>query len=139
MGFAFAGRVQRQRGRPGRFSRSVFVPPPDEQARAHIVRMKLAGVPHEEIDAPAVAAGTAHFSGADVDGLVEQAKDYVLEEYVASGHERPIRQDDLMRAARTLQPSTLEWLRTARNLVKYAGAEASYGEVERYLKAYKLI
>jgi hypothetical protein len=82
---------------------------------------------------------TAHFSGADIDGLVELAKDFVLEEYVGSGQERPIRQDDLQRAARAMQPSTLDWLRTARNLVKYAGADASYGEVERYLKVHKLI
>jgi SpoVK/Ycf46/Vps4 family AAA+-type ATPase len=125
--------------RPGRFSRSVFVPPPDEDARAYIVQMKLTGVPHEAIDARAVALITAHFSGADIDGLVELAKDFVLEEYVGSGQERPIRQDDLQRAARTMQPSTLDWLRTARNLVKYAGADASYGEVERYLKTHKLI
>jgi SpoVK/Ycf46/Vps4 family AAA+-type ATPase len=125
--------------RPGRFSRSVFVPPPDEDARAHIVQLKLAGVPHEGIDARAIAASTAQFSGADIDGLVELAKDFVLEEYVASSQERPIRQEDLQRAARTMQPSTLEWLRTARNLVKYAGADASYGDVERYLKTHKLI
>jgi len=27
-----------------------------------------------------------------------------------------------------MQHSTLDWLRTARNLVKYAGADSSYGE-----------
>jgi SpoVK/Ycf46/Vps4 family AAA+-type ATPase len=125
--------------RPGRFARSVFVPPPDEDARAHIIQMKLAGVPHEGIDGRAIAAATAHFSGADIDGLVELAKDFVLEEYVASSRERPIRQDDLQRAARTMQPSTLDWLRTARNLVKYAGADAGYAEVDRYLKTHKLL
>jgi SpoVK/Ycf46/Vps4 family AAA+-type ATPase len=125
--------------RPGRFARSVFVPPPDADARAHIIQMKLTDVPHESIDGRAIASATAHFSGADIDGLVELAKDFVLEEYVVSNRERPIRQEDLQRAARSMQPSTLDWLRTARNLVKYAGADASYGEVERYLKTHKLI
>jgi transitional endoplasmic reticulum ATPase len=96
-------------------------------------------VPHEGIDERAIALATAHFSGADIDGVVELAKDFVLEEYVGGGQERPIRQDDLVRACRSMQPSTLDWLRTARNLVKYAGADASYGDVERYLKAHKLI
>jgi len=125
--------------RPGRFSRSVFVPPPDAPARARIVELKLAGVPHENIDSRAIGAATAHFSGADIEGVVELAKDYVLEEYVSNSTERSIRQDDLVRAAKGMQPSTLDWLRTARNLVKYAGADASYSDVEKYLKTHKLV
>jgi SpoVK/Ycf46/Vps4 family AAA+-type ATPase len=125
--------------RPGRFSRQVFVPPPDEGARAHIVELKLRGVPHEAIDSKAVAAVTPHFSGADIEGLVELAKDYVLEEHVTRNVERSITQQDLLRAAKDTRASTLDWLRTARNLVKYAGADDSYSEVERYLKTHKLV
>jgi len=124
--------------RPGRFSRQVFVPPPDEAARAHIVELKLAGVPHEDIDPKAIAALTPHFSGADIEGLVELAKDYVLEEHLAQHTERGIRQQDLQRAAQSVNASTLDWLRTARNLVKYAGADDAYSEVGRYLKTHKL-
>jgi SpoVK/Ycf46/Vps4 family AAA+-type ATPase len=125
--------------RPGRFSRQVFVPPPDEAARAHIVELKLAGVPHEGIDGGAIARLTPHFSGADIEGLVELAKDYVLEEHVTRNVERVITQQDLLRAAKEMRATTLDWLRTARNLVKYAGADDSYSEVERYLKAHKLV
>jgi SpoVK/Ycf46/Vps4 family AAA+-type ATPase len=125
--------------RPGRFSRQVFVPPPDEPARAHIVELKLQGVPHESIDGKAIAAITPHFSGADIEGLVEVAKDYVLEDHVTRNMERSITQQDLLRAAKEARASTLDWLRTARNLVKYAGADDSYSEVERYLKAHKLV
>ena len=125
--------------RPGRFSRQVFVPPPDETARARIVELKLEGVPHQGIDPQAIAAVTLHFSGADIEGIVDLAKDYVLEEHLARGIERPIEQPDLLRAARAMHASTLDWLRTARNLVKYAGATEGYGEVERYLKSSKLV
>src|SRR6185312_9005548 len=78
--------------RPGRFSRQVFVPPPDEAARGHIVTLKLAGVPHEGIDAAAIARLTPHFSGADIEGLVELAKDFVLEDHVTRNVERVITQ-----------------------------------------------
>lgn len=124
--------------RPGRFSRQVFVPPPDEAARAHIVELKLEGVPHEAIDARAIAAMTPHFSGADIEGLVELAKDYVLEEHLTQNVDRGVRQEDLQKAAQSATASTLDWLRTARNLVKYAGADDAYGEVGRYLKTHKL-
>jgi ATP-dependent 26S proteasome regulatory subunit len=125
--------------RPGRFSRQVFVPPPDEAARAHIIELKLDGVPQEAIDARSIAAAMPHFSGADIEGVVELAKDYVLEEHLAGNVERGVKQEDLLRAARSVNASTLDWLRTARNLVKYAGADDSYGEVGRYLKAHKLV
>lgn len=125
--------------RPGRFSRQVFVPPPDETARARIIELKLEGVPHDGIEPRSIAAITPHFSGADIEGLVDLAKDFVLEEHLARNVERGIQQPDLMRAARKLNPSTLDWLRTARNLVKYAGADDTYGEVAQYLKTYKLV
>jgi ATP-dependent 26S proteasome regulatory subunit len=124
--------------RPGRFSRQVFVPPPDEAARAHIVELKLRGVPHEAIDCRSIASLTPHFSGADIEGLVELAKDYVLEEHLTRNVERGVQQEDLVRALRNLNATTLDWLRTARNLVKYAGADDTYSEVGRYLKQHKL-
>jgi SpoVK/Ycf46/Vps4 family AAA+-type ATPase len=125
--------------RPGRFTRQVFVAPPDSVARARIVDLKLEGVPHDPIDAGAIAVATPHFSGADIEGVVELAKDYVLEEHITSSVERSVRQADLLRAARASKASTLDWLRTARNLVKYAGADDAYSDIDAYLKTHKLL
>ncbi|HEU4781304.1 MAG TPA: ATP-binding protein [Steroidobacteraceae bacterium] len=125
--------------RPGRFARQVFVPPPDAVARARIIELALESVPHGTVDPAAVAKVTEQFSGADVDALVERAKEYVLSEYVETRHEREISQADLLRAATELTPTTLDWLRTARNLVKYAGGDDSYRDLERYLKSNKLL
>jgi len=125
--------------RPGRFARQVFVPPPDAVARARIIELALESVPHGPVDAVAIAKVTEQFSGADVDALVERAKEYVLTEYLETRREREISQDDLARAAVELVPTTQDWLRTARNLVKYAGGDDSYRDLERYLKANKLL
>jgi hypothetical protein len=46
---------------------------------------------------------------------------------------------DFTQALGNLQPSTVEWLRTARNLVKYAGDDGSYRDVESYLKKTKML
>lgn len=120
--------------RPGRFSRQIFVPPPDAPARAHMVNLKLRGVPHAGVDASALAEITPHYSGADIDGLIEAAKDRVIEDHVQGMSERVITQADMVQAVQGLHPSTLDWLRTASNLVKYAGADDSYRDVERYLR-----
>lgn len=125
--------------RPGRFARQVFVPPPDAAARARIIELALESVPHGPMDVASIAQVTGQYSGADVDALVERAKEYVLTEYLETRREREITQQDLVRAAGELVPTTQDWLRTARNLVKYAGGDDSYRDLERYLKANKLL
>ena len=65
----------------------------------------------------------------------KQALEYAL----INKEERPLIQADFERALSELTPSTLDWLRTAKNLVKYAGDDGSYRDVEAYLKKTKLI
>jgi hypothetical protein len=101
-------------------------------------RVKLRDVPHEAIDAEALATLSEHFSGADIDGVIERAKDEVLGEIMDGGAERPLRQADLLAGLKESTPTTLEWLKTARNLVKYGGSGSSYKDVEQYLRGAKL-
>ncbi|AUX26139.1 uncharacterized protein SOCEGT47_067000 [Sorangium cellulosum] len=124
--------------RPGRFDRQIFVPPPDAEARAEMFRVKLQGVPATALDFEALARVTEHFSGADVDGVVNRAKDELLAEILDRGSEQPLTQKELLAAVQQTQPSTLEWLRTARNLVRYGGGDKSYKDVEQYLKDVRL-
>jgi AAA+ superfamily predicted ATPase len=124
--------------RPGRFDRQLFVPPPDAAARAEMLRQKLATVPTEPFDAQALALRMEHFSGADIDGVVEQAKEAVLNEILEGAEERPLRESDLAAAVAAASASTVDWLRTARNLVKFGGGQAGYKEIARYLDAHHL-
>src|SRR5262249_52758454 len=59
--------------RPGRFDRVIFVPPPDVEARAEILRLLLAGKPQQDVDTAAVAKKTDRFSGADLRAVVDRA------------------------------------------------------------------
>jgi SpoVK/Ycf46/Vps4 family AAA+-type ATPase len=125
--------------RPGRFARQVFVPPPDIEARRHIIELKLRDIPSDGINVDALAQATAHYSGADIDGLLDLAKEHVIQDILSGGSERAIGQQDMTYALDQAQPSTLDWLRTARNLVRYAGNDGGYKDVEQYLKAGKLL
>lgn len=125
--------------RPGRFAKLVFVPPPDLEARAAMFAMKLADIPSDEINCGQLARAAEYYSGADIDGVLDEAKDIVLADIIGSDEERPLRQADIEQAIESVTPSTLDWLKTARNLVKYAGADATYKDVERYLKGVKLV
>lgn len=120
--------------RPGRFARQIFVPPPDHDAKVHILQIKLHNLPVDDFDTEAFAKRLKNFSGADIDGLIEKAKEAVIEKVIETGIERNITPAEIKRALATTIPSTEEWLRTAKNLVKFSGADRSYQEVEIYLK-----
>jgi SpoVK/Ycf46/Vps4 family AAA+-type ATPase len=121
--------------RPGRFDRMVFVPPPDEPARAEILRLHLEGRHAEEVDRARVARATPLFSGADLRALVERATDLVIDEALESGGEPPLRTEHLERALPALVASTLEWLETARNYVDFANQGGRYDDVARFLRS----
>lgn len=124
--------------RPGRFAKQIFVPPPDAQARAAMLEMKLTGVPCEDVNVAALAQATALFSGADMDGLIELAKEAAISDMLDGQDERALRQSDFTEALGEMTPTTVDWLKTARNLVKYSGVDSAYKDVEKYLKSVKM-
>lgn len=80
--------------RPGRFDRSVMVPLPDYQGRIEILKVHLAGRPHDiNIDLHEIAFETRQYSGAQIANLVNMAAT------VATQREREeITTDDVMKA-----------------------------------------
>jgi len=124
--------------RPGRFANQIFVPPPDDLALTEMFRIKLDDIPTDDIDIASLVKNCRHFSGADIDGVIEAAKESVIEDIIISKNDRKMSQQDLLDGLETITPSTIDWLQTARNLVKFAGADNSYKEVKQYLKKVKL-
>jgi transitional endoplasmic reticulum ATPase len=120
--------------RPGRFSRQIFVPPPDLEAKIGILQRKLRNLPVDDFDITALAGKLKLFSGADIDGLIEQAKELVLQHIMETGEERNLTLNDMQLALSGIVPSTEDWLQTAKNLVKYSGADRTYQAVQLYLK-----
>jgi SpoVK/Ycf46/Vps4 family AAA+-type ATPase len=120
--------------RPGRFDRVLFVPPPDEEARAAILRILLQGKPVQEVDHMVVARKTRDFSGADLKAVVDQAVEAKLARAMKTGIPEPIRTSDLVAAARAVQPSTKEWFSTARNYAMYSNQGGQYDDILKYLK-----
>jgi transitional endoplasmic reticulum ATPase len=60
--------------RPGRLERLVFVPPPDAEARAAILRAASTGVPFaDDVDLDELGRRTERFSAADCAALVREA------------------------------------------------------------------
>lgn len=120
--------------RPGRFDRVLFVPPPDREARAAILKVLLAERPVAPgVDVDAIAAKTSGLSGADLEHLVETASDEAIDEALAKSEEIPITRLHFEKALKTVRSTTLEWLTTARNFARYANEGGQYDEVLEFL------
>lgn len=120
--------------RPGRFDRILFVPPPDADARAGILRILLRGKPCGEIDFEQVGRKTEHFSGADLKAVVDQAIEAKLTQAIASGKPVPIVTKDLVSVLSKVKPSTREWFASARNYALYSNQGGVYDDILKYLK-----
>ena len=120
--------------RPGRFDRVLFVPPPDAEARAGILRILCRNKPVGDIDYVQLAKKTDHFSGADLKAVVDMAIEAKLKQAMKTGRPTPLTTGDLAAAASSLKPTTKEWFSTARNHALYSNQGGIYDDILKYLK-----
>ncbi len=120
--------------RPGRFDRILFVPPPDAQARAAILRIHCRGKPVQDIDYDHLAKKAESFSGADLKAILDAAVEAKLREALKAGKPQPLTTKDLQSAAAGIRPSTKEWFATAKNYALYSNQGGIYDDILKWLK-----
>jgi AAA+ superfamily predicted ATPase len=120
--------------RPGRFDRVLFVPPPDEPARAAILKICLRDLPAESLDLAKLARLTNRFSGADLRAVVERASEKAIFQEMKSGHATQLTQPLLIDAVKEMRPSTNEWLETARSYATYANRSGLYDDLVTFFE-----
>ncbi|MEO6289290.1 MAG: AAA family ATPase [Ginsengibacter sp.] len=123
--------------RPGRFDRIIFVPPPDQDARTSILKLKLKGKPVENIDFEGVSKNITDFSGADIEALIDIAIEEKLEASFVEGLPIPLRTRDLLNASKKHKASTKEWFSIAKNFALYANDSGLYDDILHFLKIKK--
>ena len=123
--------------RPGRFDRILFVPPPDESARAAILRLLLKGKPVGAIDFEALARKTDGFSGADLKAVIDVAVEARLRDAMKAGVLQPVSSRDLLDAIKQHKPTVRDWFQTARNHALYANQSGLYDDILAYMKISK--
>ncbi len=123
--------------RPGRFDRTIFVPPPDRVAREFILKGALEGRPlADDLDVDVLVAKTSGFSGADLGALVETAVDYAIEDSRSDEEIEPVSNAHFREALREVRSTVGEWLGQARNFAEYANGDGTYDELAEFLKKY---
>ncbi|MHC9291383.1 AAA family ATPase [Mycobacterium sp. LTG2003] len=124
--------------RPGRFDRMIFVPLPDADARAAIVRLHLQDRPVEGINLAAVVKRTDGFSGADLAHICDSATQLAMADSMRTGQVRPVQMRDVETALAQIRPSAGAWFDTARNVVEFGNRDGSYDELAKYLRHKKI-
>jgi len=119
--------------RPGRFDRTLFVPPPDELGRASIIEVMAQKKPIGELDPRALAKKTPEFSGADLKAVFDLATEDVLNEAMRNGKVIPLTTKDLIKAAGRHKPTTKAWFESAKNYAMYSNQSGFYDDVLKYL------
>lgn len=120
--------------RPGRFDRTIFVPPPDAEGRASILEILLKGKPVKDVAVRDIAKKTEHFSGADLKAVIDLAIEEKLKSAMKTGVPEPLTTKDLLKAAGTHKATTREWFTTAKNYALYANESGLYDEILKYTK-----
>ena len=123
--------------RPGRFDRTLFVPPPDKVARKFILNNQLEDRPVDpSLDISPLIGRTSGFSGADLVGLVDTALDYAIEDSQDADDLVPLSGRHFNEALSEVRPSTGEWLAQAGGYAEHANKDGLYDELAGFLKKY---
>jgi SpoVK/Ycf46/Vps4 family AAA+-type ATPase len=109
--------------RPGRFEKTVFIPPPDRLARQQIFEMCLgplsrSNVMSEDVMVAELAERTEGYSGADIKSICDSARDEALEAALRAGKQKQVTMEGLERMIGRTPKSIIPWInesiRTAR-------------------------
>lgn len=89
--------------RPGRLDLLVYVPPPDEGARAEILRIATSKMPlADEVSLAEIAQGTRGYSGADLEALCREA---AIASMQGSSEPSKVAREDFQAALKKVRPS----------------------------------
>ena len=125
--------------RPGRLDRAALVTAPDGPARESILRYHLERRPIAGIDLKWIVQRTDGFSGADLEHLCTTAAEKAMMQSIERNEVLPVDMTHIQLALNEVKPSTLPWLESARNVVRFSNENGRYDELEEYLIARKLM
>ncbi|MDN3481304.1 AAA family ATPase [Arthrobacter sp. APC 3897] len=125
--------------RPGRLDRTLLVTPPDFEARRTILEYHLRDRPLAGIDLTAIATRTELFSGADLAHICVTAAEKAMTESISANRICPISMTHIDAALEEIGPSTLPWLESSRNVVKFSNDHGRYNDLAEYLRSRSIL
>jgi len=123
--------------RSGRFSKAIYVPPPDEPARKGLFKFYLGKRPYDEdVDFGELAVMSDGLSPADIKAVCDEAATYPWKEAMKTGEERPVNMEDLRKALDNASSAVKEWYKKIESHLDEPGAREIYKDLFDDLKKY---
>ncbi len=123
--------------RPGRFSKLLFLPPPDLESRKQIFKLGTKDRPlATDVDFAALSKNTDGYSSADIIQICDEAADIPLEEALAGKPPRKITHSDFSAVLEKRKSSIIPWFRLAYNQITESGEEEEFEELLKVIKKY---
>jgi len=124
--------------RPGRFSKLLFIPPPDHRARLKILKILSEKKPISPmVNLKLIAKKTAGYSCADLEQVVEEAADIPLKEAIAGKKSRAIRESDFLEVLKGRSSSIQPWFKHAKQQLMLRGCQVEFKELWKLVKNIK--
>ena len=116
--------------RSGRFTKQIFIPPPDLKAREEIFKIHTKNRPiAEDIDFKKLAELTEGYSCSDIKAICDSAAEIPWEEVLKGGEERKIEMRDFLEVIGRYRTSLTPWYRSAEKQIAESGEEDLYKEL----------
>ncbi len=123
--------------RPGRFTKLLFLPPPDLDSRKQIFKLGTKDRPIEtDIDYNDLAELTDGYSSADIIQICDEAADLPLEEALEGKPPRKIMMNDFQAVLKKRKSSIIPWFKLANDQIKTSGEEDEFAELMVVIKKY---
>ncbi|MBN2014900.1 MAG: ATP-binding protein [Candidatus Altiarchaeota archaeon] len=121
--------------RSGRFSKRIFIPPPDFHSRIEIFGICTLGKPlSPEVDLEKLAELTEGYSAADIDEICNNAASIPWKKAVSESSERDITMDDFLTAIREQESTLIPWAISAEELMDSSGEKELYRDLYAMVK-----
>lgn len=123
--------------RPGRFSKLIFVPPPDHKAREAIFKLQTRKRPlSKDIDFAALAKLTKGYSAADINQICEEAADIPLREAIDKKNRRDIKMKDFHKVISRRRSSLESWIRLAKKQLNEGMEQEVFDELSNTIEEF---
>ncbi len=123
--------------RAGRFTKQLFVPPPDTKARTELFKLHTKKEPLDEaVDFEKLADLTDGYSSADIKAICDAAIKLPWEEAMRTDVQRKATMQDFMKAISKQKSSLLSWYKAAYKQLEESGELGSYKEYSKHILKY---
>ena len=120
--------------RPPRFTKLLFLPPPDFESRVKIFQIYMRERPvASDVDYKELAGLTDNYSSVDIAQICEDAADIPLTEALNGKPPREITRADFHEALKRRKPSIIPWLRMAKDEINKTKEQDVFPELVEFI------